>query len=506
MSQSGVTSAHQRFEFDSLTLDPDAPVALFRQLESQLRESIWLGKLKPGERLPSTRLLAKQLSVARNTVINAYDQLVVEGFLVTEQGSGTRVALDFQKPYRKKIIIEDNSSSSLELELSSRYAQCVGADISLHDEGTAIRPFRAHTPDVNAFPSDIWGQLLSRRLRTFDSDLLAQLDSCGYQPLREAIASYLGADRSIATGAEQIVITAGAQQGVELLAKALINPGDYVVFEEPGYTHAMMSFEMSGAKVISIPVDEQGLDVKKLYDIKQRVKIVYTTPASHFPLSMSLSHSRRKALLDWAKTNNCLIIEDDYNGEYRYSGRPIATLFEQNKSNQVVYMSSFSKLLFPSLRLGFMVVPHALIQPLTNLRWLLDRHSPPLEQTVLTDFINEGYFASHLRKMRILYFKRQQAFLTATQKHLKGIINVPPLDSGLHLIGWLEKDVKEQTLLKAAAMVGIDMMPVSMFCRLPATKPSMILGYAAHTEQQLIQSTIAFKKSYLANLVTTHPI
>jgi len=318
----------------------------------------------------------------------------------------------------------------------------------------------------------------------------------GYQPLRESISDYLGAARGITADHRQIFVTAGVQQGIELIAKMFINPGDVVVFEEPGYTPAMVAFEMMGASIVSIRVDEFGLVAEQLASIKEPVKIIYTTPASHFPLSVRLSQVRRKILIEWAQINNCLILEDDYNGEYRYSGRHVATLYEQCQSKHVVYMSSFSKLLFPSLRLGFLVVPNAFIEPLNTLRWLLDRHSPSLEQAVLTDFINGGYFSSHMRKMRMLYSQRQKALLMASNEHLKDIMSVPALEGGLHLVGWLGDEVNKDDVLNAAALAGVELTPTSHYQRLPMKHDSVLMGYASYTEQQLLEGVIALKNYY----------
>jgi GntR family transcriptional regulator/MocR family aminotransferase len=486
----------QRFEFETLFLNGKSSTPLFRQLESQLRESIWQNIIKPGERLPSTRVLAKQLQVARNTVINAYEQLTAEGFLITKKGDGTRVANYFETQKKLSTLKNKNNLKLIDIELSIHYKNHANSlDQSLTNHSDA-RSFRAHTPDTSCFPSKIWAQLAARILRYESSMWLSKTSAQGYKPLRSAISGYLGATRGVNTNHQHISITAGAQQGIELLAKLLINPGDVVVFEDPGYTHAITVFEMAGATVISIPVDEFGLNVEKLSLLKVKVKLIYTTPTSHFPLSVCLSQARRKLIIEWAQQNNSLIIEDDYNGEYRYSGRPLATLYEQCDSEHIIYMGSFSKLLFPGLRIGFLVTPLQFIEPLKKLRWLLDRHSPTLEQAVLTDFINDGHFSRHLRKMRTLYFERQQFLLKAVNKHLSDILKVPPLDGGLHLIGWLQDGVEENNLLQAANEANVELIPTSIYQQLPIEKPSVILGYASYSEEQLLKGVLALKRAY----------
>ena len=487
----------QRFLLESLALDANKPEALFRQLENQLREAIWRGRLKGGEQLPSSRNLAKELGVARNTVVNAYEQLAIEGFILTTKGSGTRVNHCFPPQPSPTPNQPQNCSNSAKIELADRinHLNQLGFMASLsHD--TPARPFRAHTTAFKEFPNTIWAQLTTRALRYKSTELMEKCHPCGYSPLREAIASYLGAARGMCVKPDQIMVTAGAQQGIELLAKVLINPGDLVCFEEPGYTPAIATFAMAGAKTLSLAVDDDGFDVRNFVNHNKKVKLLYLTPASHFPLGMTLTQSRRRELLQWLEHNQTLIIEDDYNGEYRYHGRPLPTLFAMTKTEQVIYVGSFSKLLFPALRLGFIVVPETLIAPLSSLRWLLDRHSPPLEQAVLADFINQGHFARHLRRMRTLYSERQQALVQAAKEYLADIMHVPALDSGLHLVGWLQRGVLQNDLLTAAKQANIELMPTSSFCTQTQAKPSVILGYAPYSPEEIYRGVKTLRDAY----------
>lgn len=487
----------QRFEFDILFINQESKVPIFKQLETQLRESIWQNTLKPGERLPSTRVLAKQLNIARNTVINTYEQLIAEGLLISNKGDGTRIAdnIENEKTPQKR---QEQAALSPEaiINFSQRYNNHALPHKRALIENTSALPFRSQITDTTSFPFKTWARLTNQHLKSASSNWISQTESQGYQPLRSAISDYLGVIRGIQADHQDISITAGAQQGIELLVRLLINPGDYVVFEDPGYTSAMTVFEMYGAKIISIPVDEFGFNVELLSSLKVKIKMVYTTPISHFPLSVCLSQTRRKLLIQWAQNNNVLIIEDDYNGEYRYCGRPLSTLYEQCNSNHVIYMGSFSKLLFSGLRIGFLVTPRHLVEPLKKLRWLIDRHSPLLEQAVLTDFINDGHLSRHLRKMRVTYSLRQQFLLEAANTHLNHILNVPALEGGLHLIGWLQKGVQEKKLLNASKKANVELIPTSLYQRLPIEKPSVIMGFASYSEEQLLNSVLALKKSY----------
>lgn len=484
--------SQQRFEFENLSLDHNSEYPLFRQLEEQLRSAIWAGQLKPNERLPSSRRLSIQLNIARNTVINAYDQLIMEGFLITAKGSGTRVTQHFSNTNTFTIKNAKTAKvvSSNTLTLSSRFYKAINC-YEYKKRAYSIRPFVAHTPAYKEFPSKQWAQLVDKRLRQTNNEWIEKTDSSGYYPLRQAISAYLGSARGMTTDPDEIMITAGAQQAVDLIAKLLIEPGDIVCFEEPAYTPAVAVFKMAGATIKFIPIDENGLCVDVLKESVKKAKLIYTTPASHFPLGTILSQARRYELLEWAEKSGAIIIEDDYNGEYRYRGRPLATLYTMAQANSVIYLGSFSKLLFPALRLGYIVVPKVLMQPLAQLRWLLDRHTPPLEQMVLTDFIAQGYFARHLRRMRTLYVERQQHLAHLAKQHLQNHITIPLLDGGLHLIGYLNANVSEADFLQACAKVNVDVSPVSQFCTEKSHHKGIIFGYAPYTKSAM---TYAIKK------------
>jgi len=458
----------QRFEFESLCIDHNDDVPIFRQIENQIRVAIWEGRLKPRERLPSSRLLARSLGVARNTVVNAYEQLTLEGFVNSKKGSGTRVDDRYPQQMAPSSLKQTDvigQSTLAPITLSSRYSELSSLELSVpNGEESTARPFRAHTPACNEFPASVWAQLAVKALNQSPGLWMEKNSPSGYFPLREAIASYLCLARGLRVTPEQVMVTAGAQQAVELLAKVLIEPDDVVVFEDPGYTHAAKAFQMAGANIINVPVDEQGLDIEYLQKTVKTAKLVYVTPANQFPMGVTLPLSRRSALLEWANQSGAIIVEDDYNGEYLYKGRPLTTLHAMAPDNHVVYVGSFSKLLFPALRLGYMIVPEQLLRPLETVRWLLDRHSPSLEQVVLSEFINQGYFARHLRRMRTLYALRQQALVDAAKKYWSNIMTVPPLDGGLHLVGYLLDGVEEINVLKAAELANLELMSTSIFC------------------------------------------
>ncbi len=502
----------QRFQLEQFHVSSEINEPLFQQLERQLRHAVWQGMLKAGERLPSTRALAKELGIARNTVVKAYEQLELEGFITTFQGSGTKVAEQFppaylsQKPLDKNQHAEDSKASKpYHFEPTLRIKQAIEMGFGNRIvNNTPARPFRAHRTAIQAFPFDVWAQILQRKLKFEATMLMSEAHPLGYLPLREAIADYLGATRGLQVDSQQVVITSGTQQSIELLARILLNPDDTVAFEEPGYTPALASCQFYGANTLSIPIDEQGLQVSELHKLKSKLKFVYVTPASHFPLGTTMSQARRQELLQWADQQNSLIIEDDYNGEYRYRGRPLPTLFSMTDKDRCIYLGSFSKLLFPSLRLGYMIVPKSMLEALTASRWLLDRHSPPLQQAVLTEFINKGHFVRHIRKMRTLYASRQQTAVSSAKKHLNNIMDVPSQDGGLHLIGWLSKGVNEKDLLLAAEQVGVELMPSSAFSLKGLKQSSVIIGYAPYSKEQIEQAFKALAEAYRENFTNNH--
>ncbi len=493
LSQAG----RERFPLDALVLDEAAGEPLYLQLENQIKSAIWDKRLRSGDRLPSTRQLAKDLGIARNTAKSAYNQLVVEGYLVSDAGSGTRVAEELPEqllhvPPREAA----PAAGSCSFPLSAAARRVLNVRPWIESESSRpSRPFRAHTPASDVFPRALWARITTRRARRMARGLLERLDPRGYEPLREAVAGYLGTARGVACDPGQVVITAGTQQAFELIAKLLLEPGDRVCMEDPGYTPARILFEMAGAEIVSIPVDDEGLDVAKLDKTVPEAKLVYVTPSSQFPLGVTMSLSRRLALIEWSKRSGALILEDDYNGEYRYSGRPLPALFGLSPPGRVLYAGSFSKLLFPALRLGYIVVPPDSVDHFAAARWLIDRHSPPLEQAVLADFIIEGHFVRHIRRMRTLYAERQGVLVEAASRDLGGVLHVPPCDAGLHLIGWLDKAIPEEALLRAASSAGIELAPTSWFGAGNLDRQSVILGYAPFTAKEIRSATEAFARA-----------
>lgn len=472
----------QRFDLDSLILDRTGQEPLYSQVQHQLRQAILEGRLSPGERVPSTRRLAGLLDVGRITVANAYDQLISEGYLVATVGSGTRVSPTLPEHLLQASRPKQNVPRDIGVsELSPRGRQIAKVAVQVgHDNGSP-KPFRPHIPALDVFPRDIWEKITMRRQKRVSRDLFARVDSVGYGPLREAVAGYLGASRGVRCTPHEIIITAGAQQGIDLVSRLLIAPGDAVWMEEPGYLVACPAFEMCGATVTSVPLDAQGVDVVAGTRLCPHPRLVYVTPSCQWPTGITMSLNRRIELLCWAERSRTWILEDDYAGEFRYGGHPLPALQGLDRSGRVIYMGTFSKVLFPSLRLGYLVVPPGLVDAFGAARWLADRHSPLLEQAVLADFIEDGHFARHIRQMRTLYAERQAAVVDCIQKEMAGALAVDAAETGMHLIAQATGR-PETTVMDAATDANVAYHPISWFSRSSVAR-GLILGYAAYTPE-----------------------
>jgi GntR family transcriptional regulator/MocR family aminotransferase len=487
----------------SLSLDPAAAEPLYRQLYVQLRDAVLAGRLAPGTRLPSSRALAAELGCSRNTVVTAFEQLLCEGYLEGQVGSGSYVSsvlpeelLAVQGATER---VAQQASAAPPRGLSARGASLAAIARPRRD---AVQPF-ARRPDVSSFPFDAWGRILGRIWRRPPAELTGYGDPAGYLPLRRVIAQYLQAVRGLVCSAEQVLITAGGQQALDLTARLLLDPGDAVWIEEPGFPGLRGALTAAGARLIPVPIDGEGLDVAAGRRLAPDARLAAVTPSHQYPLGVTMSLARRLALLDWAREGGAWILEDDYDSEYRFAGRPLAALqgLDAGRSGgpqaipgQVIYVGTFSKVLFPSLRLGYLVVPPGLVESLQRARESLDDHPSLVVQPALAAFIEEGHFATHVRRMRRLYATRQQALVAAAGRHLGGLLEFAPDDAGLHLVGRLSQDLAarmdDQEAVRRAAAAGLSVAPLSSFYMTEpaASQPTgqgLLLGYAAIPEERI---------------------
>lgn len=442
----------------TLLLDPHSPVPCYQQIYAALRQKILTGHLAPGQRLPSTRALAQTLGVSRTTVAQSYEQLLSEGYLQTVVGSGTYVGDQLPETLLHAPGQAIPPAEAPPTPMLSAYGQRLAkADASPSPEPKVPISFRYGRPALDKVPLGLWRQLLSRHCRRADW-LDYATDPLGYGPLRGAIATYLTQARAVQCHPDQILITNGTQQALSLATQLLISPGDTIALEEPSYLSARRIFASQGATLHPIPVDREGLNVDTLAQVSAPIRLVYVTPSHQFPTGSVLSLPRRLALLAWAQRQGALILEDDYDSEYRYGGRPIPALQGLGSGQSVLYLGTFSKVLFPSLRIGYMVLPTALVPLFSRAKWLADRQVPTLEQAVLADFIAEGHLERHIRRMRSLYDQRRQAMVTALQTHFGDRATILGENAGLHMMVRLQTFLPDATLIARAEAVGIGLI------------------------------------------------
>jgi GntR family transcriptional regulator/MocR family aminotransferase len=444
--------------------------------------------MRPGKRLASTRTLAAELQVSRTSVFNAYGQLQSEGYLETVVGSGTFVAssipdhgFDPSAVQRGRSQRFDGDSLPRKGSKRSNALSRLTSEPWLHNLG----PFRVSLPALDHFPVNAWSKLVGRHSRKQSLTTMAYGDGLGYLPFREAIAEYLGIFRGVRCDASQILITSGSQQALHISAKALLDPGDQLLMEEPGYPGARLAFASAGVQVTPIAVDGDGIISRKMSVQRHSGRAAYVTPSHQYPLGMTMSAARRMSLLKWAMDSGSWIIEDDYDSEYRFGGRPIASLQGLDRDSRVIYIGTFSKVLFPALRLGYMVVPKDLVTIFAAERDALDIFAPTLYQAVMTDFIQEGHFTSHIRRMRMLYMERRKTLFNAIRAHMGHIVEVLGDDAGMHLVALLPPEVDDIVVSKRAAQAGISAMPLSSCYMKPPSRGGLILGYASVSTRQI---------------------
>jgi len=468
---------------DIVSVDRRSPVPLQTQLYRGLREAILRGRLRPGLRLPATRVLAHDLRVARNTVVAVFEQLVAEGYLEARIGAGTVVAALAPESMLHAQPAAKRGAAGEHPALSRRGAAL--AAIQRASPQAPTRAFQVGLPELQTFPIDLWAKLLARRVRTPSRSALGYDYAVGYPPLCEAIAQYLGAARGVVCRPEQVIVVAGAQAALDLACRLLLDPGDAAWIEDPGYVGARGALLGASASIVPVPVDDEGIDVAAGERRAPRAHLAYTSPSHQLPLGVTASLGRRLALLDWATRAGAWILEDDYDSEYRYGGRPLAAMQGIDAAGRVIYVGTFSKTMFPALRVGYLVVPPSLVEPFSIAMRHTGHSTPVVVQAALADFIGDGHFATHVRRMRVLYAARQARLLRGVRRHLSGLLDVREAEAGMHLLASLPPDSDDVALTQRAREAGLVLRPLSVHYVAEPARAGLLLGYAGVPEREI---------------------
>jgi len=450
-------------DLHNLNLHRGQGAPIYLQLYQRYREAIEGGKLQPGDRVPSVRSLASELSLACGTVEMAYQMLVSEGYFIARGAAGTVVS-----PRLVRLNASAGAKASCPDSDASRLANSVGEALS----------FQLGLPALDAFPRKTWARMAGRTLRTLETIAMTYPDPAGYEPLRRAIATYLGISRGITCTHEQVFVTAGYRGALELVCRALLQPGDVGWYEDPGYMLARQFLEHAGVRLMPIPVDEEGLKVSEGLRQARHARFAVVTPTHQSPMGMALSLPRRLELLDWAVHSNGWIIEDDYDSEFRYMGRPLPALKSLDRDGRVLYTGTFSKVLFPGLRVAYLVAPASQVGKFRDAVDIFPGPGSIFPQATIADFMEQGHFSRHLHKMRSLYAERRDHLVEALTQISGDRLQVQPQAGGIHVLAHLTTRQNDLLIASAASSRGLAVQPLSHWRMRAAARGGLLMGFA----------------------------
>jgi len=461
-----------------MTLDFSSETPLYRQISMWFQRAILSGKLQPGQRVPSTRALARELRVSRIPVVSAYELLIAEGYLQTFVGAGTCVSESIPdatfRPDREglpdAIVLEPQPRA--DRPVSQRAQEMKGPAREW------LQRVRGCT-NLEHFPVAIWSKLLTRHARKVSRDIMGYGDPMGYGPFREAIAEYLGAFRAVKCDASQVMVTTGSQQALQVAALALLDPKDSAWIEDPGYPGIRQALKAAGARLVPVPVDGEGLNVAYGVRHAKGARAAFVTPAHQSPFGVTMSAVRRIELLNWASCNGAWIIEDDYDSEYRFNGNPFASLQGIDGDGRVIYVGTLTKVMFPSLRLGYAVVPKDLLGSFVDIRNAADTCATSvLQQMAMTDFIREGHFSRHIKRMRALYMEKRNALMAAMASQADGLLEVVGDEAGMLLLALLPPGIDDVDVASRIPRGTATVYPLSQCYTSPPARGGLVFGYA----------------------------
>ena len=483
----------------TLEIDRSSVLPIYRQIEDFLRRMILNGALPPSQKLPSTRELALELGVSRITIKSVYEQLISEGYVQGKTGSGTFVSegLDGEKPVVpslgavKKDYFDGNFSQTAEHVSFSKASARYGS----------ILPFRPGVPALDQFPIKIWNKYLSRATTKSDITNFSYGELLGSKKLRSSIAHHLADSRGMKVDPKQILITSGAQQAFVLISYVLMNKDDTVWYENPGHIAGRDLMKIVGGDVSPIPIDNEGLNLPFAISNFPKPKLIFSTPSHQQPLGITMSLQRRLALLKYAHENASWVIEDDYDSEFRYRGRPLPALAALDKVGRVLYVGTFSKSLFPSVRIGYVVVPEILMDAFAKMRNIFGQTSSAITEEALSNFMDDGGFAEHIRKMRRLYRDRRDILLNALRENCSNILIPQQTDAGMHILADINKGISDRLAHLELLKSGIDSLPLSIYYEGPAQRQALVLGFSG-VQKKLIPQLVSKMGAVLNSLNT----
>jgi GntR family transcriptional regulator/MocR family aminotransferase len=487
-------------EFQGWNVGPRDGVPVVRQIYMQVRLAITSGRLKPGARLPSTRRMAATLAVARTTVVAAYDQLLTEGYANSRGGSGTFVSVDMAglAVHAPEHSIRRVAPRPSALPEPARAFAEIAREHSQPDE----RPFNPGRTLLDAQTVEVWRRLTARAARSLGGRDLGYTDPCGFIELRVAICDYLRAVRAVRCDPGQIVITAGTQQAIDIAIRVLLAPGDEVWIEDPGYPLTYGQLILAGMRPRPIPIDRLGLRIDVAVGTAGRARMAIVTPSHQYPTGVTMSMNRRLELLEWVRENDAFVVEDDYASEYRYSGAPLASLQGLDQAEHVIYVGTFNKSLFPGLRMGYAVVPQLLLPAFASARLMIDRQPPSLQQIIVSDFLTQGHFAAHVRRMCQKYREQRDALAETLNRHVTEWCDVDLPDQGMHLVARLKHGLVDTAIAARANEIGVIARPTSRLYRATPPQHGLLLGFSGYPQSVIVPAAGRLSKMILESAQT----
>lgn len=456
---------------------------LHRQIYDGYRQGILNGSLSPGQRIPSTRVLSSELGVSRIPVLEAYSQLLAEGYFEARAGAGTFVSNSLPDQHISPVNGATRAAKK-GLRATARRSEVEGS-LSREPWMRQAGAFSVGQLSFDHFPFQVWSTLVARHARKVSAASMNYSDPMGYRPFRETLAAYLRTSRGVRCDADQIMIVSGSQHALDLCTRVLLDPGDSVWIEEPGYKLMQYALMLGGCRMVPVPVDEAGMDVSAGIKLRRKARAAFVTPSHQFPLGTTMTASRRLQLLDWAQQADAWIVEDDYDSEYRYQSMPIASLQGLDQSARVIYVGTFSKTLFPSLRLGYLVIPPDLVDRFRFARTASDLCAPHFQAAVLTDFIDQGHFARHTRRTRLIYAERRSVLVDALTKTFGPSVQILGAEAGMHLTITLSPGIADYEIACRAAEEKLWLWPLSLNYVSKKVRQGFILGFASTRTTEL---------------------